>query len=72
VHGRHAIAVVAQVRNLPEEATFRTLDFLVPLAGIGFKLLSVLAFTFMVTGVKVLGDSVPVGQIVFRASVLSA
>ncbi|MEQ8658764.1 MAG: DMT family transporter [Hyphomicrobiales bacterium] len=36
-----------------------------PLAGIGFKLLSVLAFTFMVTGVKVLGDSVPVGQIVF-------
>ena len=36
-----------------------------PLAGIGFKLLSVLAFTFMVTGVKVLGDEVPIGQIVF-------
>lgn len=36
-----------------------------PLAGIGFKLLSVLAFTFMVTAVKVLGDHVPVGQIVF-------
>ena len=36
-----------------------------PLAGIGFKLLSVVAFTLMVTAIKVLGDSVPVGQIVF-------
>lgn len=36
-----------------------------PIAGIGFKLLSVLAFSLMVTGVKVLGDTVPVGQIVF-------
>ncbi|MFK7791093.1 MAG: DMT family transporter [Devosiaceae bacterium] len=36
-----------------------------PLAGIGFKLLSVLAFSLMVTAVKVLGDEIPVGQIVF-------
>lgn len=35
------------------------------LAGIGFKVLSVLAFTLMVTLVKILGDTVPVGQIVF-------
>lgn len=36
-----------------------------PLAGIGFKLLSVFCFTIMVTLVKVLGDRIPVGQIVF-------
>ncbi len=35
------------------------------LAGIGFKLLSVLAFSLMVTAVKILGETVPVGQIVF-------
>lgn len=35
------------------------------LAGIGFKLLSVLAFSVMVALVKVLGETVPVGQIVF-------
>ncbi len=35
------------------------------IAGIGFKLLSVLAFSLMVTGVKIVGDHVPVGQIVF-------
>ncbi|MEM6383920.1 MAG: DMT family transporter [Pseudomonadota bacterium] len=33
--------------------------------GIGFKLLAVLAFSIMVTAVKLLGDTVPVGQIVF-------
>lgn len=35
------------------------------IAGIGFKLLSVLAFSLMATGVKILGDQVPIGQIVF-------
>jgi drug/metabolite transporter (DMT)-like permease len=37
----------------------------VRIAGIGFKLLSVLAFSLMATGVKILGDQVPIGQIVF-------
>ncbi|MEM6712113.1 MAG: DMT family transporter [Pseudomonadota bacterium] len=35
------------------------------LAGIGFKLLSVVAFSLMVTIVKYLGDQVPIGQLVF-------
>ena len=39
------------------------------LAGIGFKLLSVLAFSAMVTAVKIAGDTVPVGQIVFFRAV---
>lgn len=41
-----------------------------PLAGIGFKLLSVLCFTVMVTLVKVLGERIPVGQLVFFRSFL--
>ena len=36
-----------------------------PLQGIFLKLLSVLAFTAMVTLIKLLGDRVPVGQVVF-------
>lgn len=39
-----------------------------PLAGIGFKLLSVFCFTIMVTLVKVLGETIPVGQLVFFRS----
>lgn len=39
-----------------------------PLAGIGFKLLSVFCFTIMVTLVKVLGERIPVGQLVFFRS----
>lgn len=38
-------------------------------AGIGFKLLAVLAFSIMVTLVKFLGDDVPVGQMVFFRAV---
>lgn len=41
-----------------------------PLAGIGFKLLSVFCFTIMVTLVKVLGETIPVGQLVFFRSFL--
>lgn len=41
-----------------------------PLAGIGFKLLSVLLFTIMVALVKLLGEHVPVGQIVFARAFL--
>lgn len=39
-----------------------------PLAGIGFKLLSVVAFTLMVAIVKLLGETLPVGQLVFARS----
>ncbi|MCB1509049.1 MAG: DMT family transporter [Hyphomicrobiaceae bacterium] len=36
-----------------------------PIVGIAFKILSISAFTVMITLIKLIGDTVPIGQIVF-------
>jgi drug/metabolite transporter (DMT)-like permease len=59
------VATIAPSRTLAPEALSEPVN---PLIGVGLKVLSALAFTFMSAGIKWLGSDYPTGQIVFFRS----